>query len=195
MTTLLSRPSAYDLHCYLEQHQQAGDILYAVVDAAKDYRLALASRDLLGEPLRPLFANAPGHMDRVGPYLARIKGTGRYREYLKLWADRLGDNGGIFLVSNAWPQATLSHLRTIFKVYDEAGAMFYFRYYDPRVIREYLPTCTARECRTFFGPIRSILVESEEVGMMHHYRSGQAAVHLETEAILDTGCGDAWPES
>jgi hypothetical protein len=193
MTTLI-KPSAYDLHCYLEKHKQAGDTLYAVVDAAKDYRLAVASRDLLGEPLRPLFANAPGHMDRVGPYLARIQGTGRYREYLTLWANRMGDNAGIFLATCAWPQATLSHLRTIFKVYDEAGAMFYFRYYDPRVIRAYLPTCTARECRTFFGPIRSIFVEGEEPATMHHYRSGQAAVHLETEALADSDRGNEWPE-
>ncbi len=178
-----NKPNAYDLHCFIEHHRQPGDILYSVVDAAKDYRLAMASRDLLGEPLRPLFVKAPHHMDRVGPYMARIQCCNRYPDYLKLWAERLGDNGGILLLSSAWPKAIYSHLRSIFKVYDETGAMFYFRFYDPRVLRTYLPTCTAKEGRQFFGPIRSILVEGEEEGIMLHYRNGKAAVQMDTESI------------
>ena len=178
-----SKPSAYDLHCYIEQHKQPGDILYAVVDAAKDYRLAIASRDLLGEPLRPLFIKAPRHMERVGPYMARIQCGNRYPDYMKIWADRIGDNAGILLLSSSWPQAVRSHLRSIFKVYDEQGTMFYFRFYDPRVIRTYLPTCTAKECRQFFGPVRSYLVEGEAPGTMLRYRAGQSAVQMDEETI------------
>lgn len=37
-----------------------------------------------------------------------------------------------------------------------------FRYYDPRVLRVYLPTCRPDELRTVFGPIRSYLVEGED---------------------------------
>ena len=73
LPTRTAAPTAYDLHCFIQQHRQPGDILYSVVDAARDYRLAIASRDLLGEPLRPLFSKAPRHMERVGPYLARIE--------------------------------------------------------------------------------------------------------------------------
>lgn len=194
-TTMSTKPSAYDLHCYLEQHKQPGDMLYSVVDGAKDYKLALASRDLLGEPLRPLFEDAPAHMDRVGPYLARIQCCNRYPDYMRLWAERMGDNAGILLLSSAWPKVIRAHLRSIFTVYDEMGSMFYFRYYDPRVIRTYLPTCTAKESRQFFGPIRSILVEDEAVGVMRHYRSGQAAVQMDTEHIpVSTGeTGDFEP--
>ncbi len=100
-TTLTASPSAYDLHAFIEQVRQPGDILYAVVDAARDYRLAMASRDLLGEPLRPLLRNAPAHMDRVGPYLARIEHGRRYPEYMKLWAERFGGHGGILLLTSA----------------------------------------------------------------------------------------------
>lgn len=177
------KPDAYILHQYIEQHRKPDDILYAVVDAVKDYRLAVASRDMLGEPLRPLFKKAPRHMERVGPYLARIQCTTRYPEYMKLWSERLWDNAGFFFLTNAWPQAVRSHLRMLFKVRDEQGNKFYFRFYDPRVMRAYLPTCTAKECRTFFGPIRSILVEGEAYPEMHHYRAGTAAVQLEQEPI------------
>lgn len=192
-----SRPDAYELHQYFEHHRKPGEHLYAVVDAARDYRLAVAPRDMLDEPLRPLFQNAPYFMERVGPYLARISCSDRYPEYMRLWAERLGDNAGIFFLSSAWPKTVRAHLRSIFKVYDEKKAMFYFRFYDPRVIRTYLPTCTAKECREFFGPIRSIFVEGPTLPVMHHYRVGQAAIHLEEEDVraISHSLDDAREES
>lgn len=180
-----SKPNAYELHRYLEHHKKPDDILYAVIDAAKDYRLATASRDLLGEPLRPLFLNAPYFMDRYGPYLARIQCGNRYPEFLKLWLDRMGDNGGILMLSRAWPKTVRTHLRDIFKVYDEDKRMFYFRFYDPRVLRTYLPTCTAKECREFFGPLRSIFCEGVDPAWMNHYQVGQSAIHLEEHQVSD----------
>ncbi len=45
-----------------------------------------------------------------------------------------------------------------------------FRYYDPRVLRVYLPTCLAPELRTVFGPVRRFLLESEDPALMLEYR-------------------------
>lgn len=178
-----TKPNAYELHRYLAHHKRPGDTLYAVVDAAKDYRLAVASRDILGEPLRPLFSNAPQHMERVGPYLARISCTPRYPEYMQLWADRMGDNAGIFIYSSAWPRPVRAQLQKNFKVYDENKNMFYFRFYDPRVLRTYLPTCTLKECKEFFGPLRSIFADGPQLPIMHHYQVGQSAIHLEESDV------------
>jgi hypothetical protein len=36
-----------------------------------------------------------------------------------------------------------------------------FRYYDPRVLRSFLPACNAAELRAFFGPVQSFIVEGE----------------------------------
>ena len=44
----------------------------------------------------------------------------------------------------------------------EDGEELYFRSYDPRVLRVFVPTCTPEEARTFFGPIRAFLVEANE---------------------------------
>lgn len=178
-----SRLNAYEFHRYLEHHKRPGEHVYAVVDAAQDYRLALAARDILGEPLRPLFSNAPHFMERVGPYVTRVHCTNRYPDYLALWMERLGDNAGIFLLSRAWPKAVHAHLRTLFKVYGEDKEMFYFRFYDPRVLRTYLPTCTQKECREFFGPIRSIFAEGPAMPIFHHYQVGQSAIHLEESDV------------
>ena len=41
-----------------------------------------------------------------------------------------------------------------------------FRYYDPRVLRAFLPTCTRDELRTVFGGIECFWIEGEEPGVM-----------------------------
>jgi hypothetical protein len=36
-----------------------------------------------------------------------------------------------------------------------------FRYYDPRVLRRFLPTCNGGQLKALFGKIDSFFVESE----------------------------------
>jgi hypothetical protein len=42
------------------------------------------------------------------------------------------------------------------------GKIVYFRFYDPRVLRAYLTTCTDDEIRTFFGPVHRLVMEEED---------------------------------
>jgi hypothetical protein len=41
-----------------------------------------------------------------------------------------------------------------------------FRYYDPRVLRAFLPTCNAGELKTLFGDVDQFFIESKEVGAL-----------------------------
>ena len=54
------------------------------------------------------------------------------------------------------------HLRTFLKVYGPDLKPLYFRYYDPRVLRVYLPTCNDQELQTVFGPVLRYLLEDED---------------------------------
>jgi hypothetical protein len=36
-----------------------------------------------------------------------------------------------------------------------------FRYYDPRILRNFLPVCNAAELAAFFGPVQRFVVEGE----------------------------------
>jgi len=45
-----------------------------------------------------------------------------------------------------------------------------FRYYDPRVLRVYLPTCVRSELRTVFGPIERFWTEGENPDKMLEFR-------------------------
>jgi hypothetical protein len=53
-------------------------------------------------------------------------------------------------------------LRTLLRVRDEAGRTLLFRFYDPRVLRAYLPTCTATEWQSVFGPVHQLICSADE---------------------------------
>jgi pSer/pThr/pTyr-binding forkhead associated (FHA) protein len=143
-----------------ETRREAAFKLYAVIDAARDDELGpqLASR---GYELYTLFegdwAASLGH---VGPCL--VPAT-EVEVLLESFSESVGEHIGILLESTADLENLLSHLRSVFVVQDEEDQEFFFRYYDPRVLTTFLPTCTPEQLREFFGPIERIYVESEEI--------------------------------
>ena len=150
---------------------QPGERLYGIVDAAQDKELAFEARDRFKLPIRMLFqGEAAEYMDDVAPYLIPIEPES---EYLESWAQRWGKNIGILLTSSADPLKLYRHLRGIFVVKDEEGQEYFFRYYDPRVLRTYLPTCTPTEVRAFFGPVSALLTEGSTPDTMLRYSVGR----------------------
>lgn len=137
-----------------------GESLYAIVDAAQDKELAFEADERFQLPIRMLFQGAAApYMCDVAPYFIPIAPQ---CEYLESFASRWGQSAGILLASRADPIKIFRHLRQIFVVKDEEGQEYFFRFYDPRVLRVYLPTCTPEETKTFFGPITRFLVEGSQ---------------------------------
>ena len=139
---------------------QPGERLFGIVDGAQDLELAYEAKCLYGQEIRTLFAGdmAASAAD-VAPYLVPIDPDSGY---LENWTQRWGKNAGILLTSSAEPAKLHAHLREIFVVRDEQGQQFFFRYYDPRVMRVFVPTCKRGELPLFFGPVSSYLVENQE---------------------------------
>jgi hypothetical protein len=54
------------------------------------------------------------------------------------------------------------HFRNLLVVEDEDGRNLYFRYYDPRVLRIFLPACTKEQLKEFFGPVKEYIMEDED---------------------------------
>lgn len=79
-----------------------------------------------------------------------------------------GNSWGIFLRSSAEPVRLYRHLRKFLIVQSEEGKEMYFRYYDPRVLRVFLPTCEAPQLKEFFGPIEAFMAENEQ-GLLVEY--------------------------
>lgn len=52
-------------------------------------------------------------------------------------------------------------------VYMPSGEPMYFRFYDPRVLRAFLPACGGAELSELFGPARMLLAEQAEPQAAH----------------------------
>lgn len=98
----------------------------------------------------------------VAPYLVQLQPESPFTDWIinQGW----GEHWGIFARSEAGLRALRSHFRTFLTVYDADGKPLLFRYYDPRVLRLYLPTCNAEELEIVFGPVATYLLEDEDGG-------------------------------
>jgi len=98
----------------------------------------------------------------VAPYLVKLEYDHPFTKlvYEQGW----GKHWGIFVVTPAEVniRAMRQHFRRFLMVYDPDGKFIYFRYYDPRVLRVYLPTCNAEDINVVFGPISCYVLEDED---------------------------------
>jgi hypothetical protein len=99
-------------------------------------------------------------MLHVAPFLVLLKPDEQTVDWVL--TNGWGKHWGIFAFSAADLKTLRRHLRKFLTVYDESGKSLLFRYYDPRVLRAYLPTCNADELKTVFGPVVTYLVEDED---------------------------------
>ncbi len=98
-------------------------------------------------------------MRRVAPYLVRLGPTDAFTDLLfeRGW----GRHWGIFLRTRATGDELTRHLRGLLQVRDPDGKVLRFRFYDPRVLRVYLPTCTPDELALVHGPVERFAMEDE----------------------------------
>jgi Domain of unknown function (DUF4123) len=135
--------------------------IWMVVDAARDKAIYGLLLDCFYSQHSCLFAGdlAP-ELEVAAPYLVQLDyDDEKTRRFVnRAW----GNNWGVFVKCDKRFDAVLRHLRTFLTVRDEAGNKLMFRYYDPRILRVYLPTCTTRELQTVFGPIERFLMEDRK---------------------------------
>ncbi len=118
----------------------------------------------------------------AAPYLVELDYDDRdTRRFLtQAW----GNSWGVFLKCGAHPNAVLQHLREILVVSEPYGKCLLFRYYDPRVLKIFLPTCHLDELRSVFGPIEHFWVEDEERSVILNYHVDDTGLQY-SERSLD----------
>lgn len=101
-------------------------------------------------------------MAEVAPYLVRLDKVSRFTNWVieQGW----GNHWGIFALSRQDLGPLRRHFRTLLVVHDSNAKPLYFRYYDPRVLRVYLPTCNASELAAIFGPVERYFLEASQPG-------------------------------
>ena len=131
---------------------------WMIVDAARDRRIyPLILNCHLDHSC--LYTGAPQTLEMVAPYLVRLDYG--YRDTYRFLEPGWGHQWGILLRCDTRLERLRSHLRRLLTVRDPAGKRLLFRYYDPRVLRLYLPSCLAPELREVFGPIECFWCEGE----------------------------------
>ena len=98
-------------------------------------------------------------LEIAAPYLVQLDHG--YRDTHRFIRKAWGNSWGVFFRSETSLKNLRRHLREFLVVRDTSGNRLVFRYYDPRVLRVYLPTCVREELRTVYGPIECFWTESE----------------------------------
>ena len=96
-------------------------------------------------------------LEMAAPYLVQLDHG--YRDSHQLMRQAWGNSWGVFLRRDTSLKKLRRRLRELLVVRHTKGDRLVFRYYDPRVLRVYLPTCTTPELRTVFGPIECFWTE------------------------------------
>lgn len=109
----------------------------------------------------------------VAPYLVRMEAGTEFADWVT--SEGWGKHWGIFAIVEADLRDMRQHFRRFITVHDESGKPLLFRYYDPRVLRVYLPTCNPAELAEIFGPVACYVAEGEEpdTALWFEFREGK----------------------
>ena len=144
--------------------------LYVLLDAAREpdvLKFIFESK----EEYQSLYEGATGaQLAHFAPYLVRIPEKSALLEKLvhQAWAK----SWGVYLTCAQPLKDLRTHVRRFLMVKLPDGKQVSFRYYDPRVLRIFLPTCTADEIGQFFGPVKQFLIESEDPKLALRFTRG-----------------------
>jgi hypothetical protein len=132
----------------------------------KNYRKCIYPRKELPEVLL-----------KSSPYLVEINLNEKFANWL--FREGWGDNWGIYFISNADQEDLYQYFKSLLLMEDECGKELYFRYYDPRVFRSYIPTCTPVELETLFEFAERFLVEQDGGDQINLYLSDNGVLRRE----------------
>jgi len=166
--------------------------LFALVDAARD-RYALALLLQSKAQYQSLYEGPKGEsLSDVAPYLV---GLPKDSELLsKLVLEGWGKSWGVYLKCAAEFQDVRRHLRHFMEVRHPSGEQVYFRFYDPRVLRLYLPGLGSDKAGQFLGPIHCYLMEDEDPNQLLQFvNTGQGAAKGTIPLSVDRQPGETGP--
>jgi hypothetical protein len=133
---------------------------YAILDAARIFGEIDTAQELQTNFLSLYMGKNEEYLSSVAPYLFSYHTKSEFGNWLfqKGW----GNSWGVFVVTGLEIEDLRKHFRKFLMVKTEEGKELYFRFYDPRVLRIFLPTCDEQQLIDFFGSISSFILESED---------------------------------
>lgn len=149
--------------------------LYAVLDAARSGRVVTLLAESV-DPYASLYDGEQGRAyDDVAPYLVKLRRDSHLLE--RLVAEGWTDAWGLYIASRADFDAVRRHLRMFLRVEGEGDPRrLLFRYYDPRVLRDFLGLSTPEQRAALLAGQDALLFEREDgsVGSLQRDKHGRA---------------------
>ena len=160
-----------------------GANVFAVLDGASIPDLLMSLYEREPEHVCLYLGELEPDMAEVAPYLVQLERDSDFTRWLlgKGWAK----HWGVFAQTYSDLREMRQHLRKFLTVYSEEGQPLLFRYYDPRVLRVFLPTCTEEELTEFFGPVEAFLLEGEEPDALLRFRAEEGELRQDSIALAE----------
>lgn len=156
---------------------EAPDPLFALLDGARDPGV-LPMLQASGLEFKNLYEGPPSEtLARWAPQLVRLPvGTPFLDTLVRAgW----GRSWGFFLTAKLSLTEVRHHFRHFLLTKLPDGREAYFRFYDPRVLRVFLPSCDPEQAREFFGPIGRFLLEGHDAGVLMRFSHSSKGVREE----------------
>jgi len=156
--------------------------LYSILDAARDPMVHLRIHECQEQKQSLYEGPEAARLAFVAPYLISLPKRSPFLE--QLVREGWGNSWGVYLTCDRPFEEVRKHLRHFLTVELEGeNKKVLFRFYDPRVLRVFLPTCTSKEVLEFFGPITRYVLEGEEPIVILQYRSGTSGLESATRSL------------
>lgn len=147
--------------------------LFAIIDTAQDSALygKVKSSPGLKKCLYKSNVHYSGtHLSKelaaVAPYLISVDLNDPF--FIELLLAGWGKNWCIFILSDVHFEIIAEHCSQNLQAQTPDGRILQFRYYDPRILRIYIPTCTDEESKLFFGPLKVFCCHDEKgIDLLH----------------------------
>jgi hypothetical protein len=141
--------------------------IYAVLDGASIPDLRMKLYEMQPQYYCLYRGELEPDIEEVAPYLIRLNAGHNFTDWVL--TEGWGNHWGIFAQSRYSLEELRKHFRSFLTVHDESGNPLLFRFYDPRVLRVFLPSCTNEELKKFFGIVLNYAVEDENPQMILNY--------------------------
>ncbi|TQV84275.1 DUF4123 domain-containing protein [Exilibacterium tricleocarpae] len=148
---------------------------YALLDCAIDNCIYPAIKGS-GHWHQCLYRNTDEVLEKVAPHVVSLK-AGGFCDWL--FSEGWGQSWGIYIASDKNLVEILRHFRQVNKVRGPGLENWLFRYYDPRILRDFLPSSDGTQQYLLMGSIGPLWMESEDGQYAVKFDRGPAQLRIE----------------
>ena len=152
---------------WARDHDPEGmDQVFAMVDGARDPRIAPAMEQLPGAEIM-FRGDGSEAVAAVAPWMLQLQP----KQELTKWvlSEGWGNSWAVFMEARSSVRDLVRHFRPCLTATYRKKKLF-FRVFDPRVLRVYLPTCHPDELKAIFGPVRRFVMETWDPNVAVEFR-------------------------